>query len=382
MLNTDSKKILLVDDNRLVLALMSKALSKEGFECLKADSALEAIEILKDKIPDLILSDYEMPEMDGFQFRAYLMLDAVLKNIPFIFLTSISDETLMAKGLSLKAIDYILKDTPVHVVVSKINNLLQTVREQHQQSIRELSGIAQALNLRAIPKEIPKLKGFMLDFWHKSYQNYPGGDFIDFIVIDERYACVVLGDVMGKKWGAWFFSFSFLSYIRAAVRLCVFDGDYSTASILKKINKVIYHDPVLSDILSTLSIIMIDQQEGSITYSGAGDLPLLHYIAKEKKLELVKSTGLLLGVFQEGLYTEHSFKPGLGDQLILITDGIIDYENESGKMSDHNLFIKIIEPLLGVEDTFKQFQKNIFITQKSKEQIDDCSIIFIQKEAI
>jgi sigma-B regulation protein RsbU (phosphoserine phosphatase) len=68
----------------------------------------------------------------------------------------------------------------------------------------------------------------------------------------------VLGDVMGKKWGAWYFSFGFLSYIRAAVRICISEGNFSTKSILQKINDVVYHDPVVNDVLSSLSLVMLD----------------------------------------------------------------------------------------------------------------------------
>ena len=380
-MDTDrTKTILLVDDNHLVLEVMGRALSNQGFTCLKAYSALKAIDILRAQTPDVILSDYNMPEMDGFQFRQYLMNDQAFKNIPFIFLTSVTDEEVMQQGLNLQVYDYILKDTPVQIVVSKINNILQAVKEQHQQSIKELSGIAQALNLRAIPQNIPSVRGFALNFWHKTFQNYPGGDFIDFIVVSPRYTCVVMGDVMGKKWGAWFFSFSFLSYIRSALRICVYDGNSSTAAILQKINNIICLDPVLNDVLSTLSLVMIDQEEQCITYSGAGDLPMIYYNAEEQKITSIKSAGLLLGVFDNGLYNEYICRLNAGDQLLLITDGITDFEDESGKASDYNKFIEAIRPLMGYADTFERIKNDSFITTKSAEQIDDCSLIFILKE--
>jgi sigma-B regulation protein RsbU (phosphoserine phosphatase) len=68
-----SKKILLVDDNPLVLEMMGRALNKEGFYCMKAISADAATEILKQERPDIILSDYHMPDVDGFAFRQNLI---------------------------------------------------------------------------------------------------------------------------------------------------------------------------------------------------------------------------------------------------------------------------------------------------------------------
>jgi sigma-B regulation protein RsbU (phosphoserine phosphatase) len=371
-----SKKILLVDDNPLVLEMMGRALAKEGFGCMKANSAVHAMELLKQERPDVILSDYHMPDVNGFEFRQGLM-ETDFKDIPFMFLTSEVDNDVMLEGINLEAVDYILKDTPVPVVVSKINNFLNTVREQHERTLKELSKAAMALNLHSVPKKIPPVKGFEVDFWHKPFQNYPGGDFIDFIKIDERYTFIVLGDVMGKKWAAWYFSFGFLSYIRAAVRICIAEGNFSTKSILQKINSVLYHDPVVSDVLASLSLVLVDTELATIKYSGAGDLPLLYYDILNKGLRQVRSSGMLLGLMPDGDFDELEFKLNTGDQLFILTDGLIDAETAEGKKTDYNSFVDAITPYLG--SPFANFKKGAFLSAKTTEHIDDCSLIYLQK---
>ncbi len=374
-----TKKILLVDDSIFMLELMSQALENDGFECLKSQSAEEALKILRFEQPDIILSDYDMPVTNGFGFRQMLLVDNKLKNIPFVFLTSFTGQDMMMQGLDLQAVDYIVKDTPIPVIVSKLNNLLTTVREGNEQSLQELRKTAEALNLRSVPQKPPVIDGFTLNFWHQTFQNYPGGDFIDFIQVDDEYTFIVLGDVMGKKWGAWFFSFNFLSYIRSAVRLCVFDGDVSTASILQKINNVIYLDPVLSDVLSTLSLLQIEHKTGKVLYSGAGDLPLIYYNSINNTTEPVNSSGLLLGLFQEGRHNERSIQLNTGDKIVLISDGMIDFEDESGKKSDYYHFLNRISPLLNKKDPFEEIKNVTFFKDISKEQVDDCSMVFIVK---
>jgi len=373
------KKILLVDDSRFMLEIMGKAFKNQGFTCFKAESVEQGLQILQGIVPDIILSDYEMPKLNGFDFRKLLIESPQLKNIPFVFLTSHTDKKTMMKGLDLQAVDYINKDTPISVVVSKINNILYTLRVQHERSIQELRTAAEALNLISIPQDAPNVPGFSINFWHQSYQNYPGGDFIDFIKIDDQFTFIVLGDVMGKKWGAWFFSFNFLSYIRSAVRLCVYDGEFTTSTILQKINQIICLDSVLSDVLSTLSLVMINHKENKVAYAGAGDLPLIYYNKKSNKITPLRSTGLILGLFQEGLYTEEVLEISSGDQLLIISDGMTDFQDNNGKMSDFTLFLKNIHNYMGHEDTFTLLKQNVCFTDPTKEQVDDCSLIFIQK---
>ncbi|GGA91374.1 hypothetical protein GCM10011500_03820 [Mucilaginibacter rubeus] len=374
-------KILLVDDSPLILMVIGQALEKEGFISRKAGNVEEAMKALENEIPDLILSDYQMPGTDGFAFRQHLMTVPEYKNIPFMFLTSVTDHAHMIAGISLDAIDYIDKDTPIVVIISKINNFLNSIRERHEHTIRELSSAAIALNLYSVPQEIPRINGFEIDFWHKSFENYPGGDFIDVLTINNRYTFIILGDVMGKKWGAWFFSFGYLSYIRAAVRICVSEGDVSTKSIMQKINSVIYHDPVVSDVLSTLSLVRIDPENETLSYTGAGDLPLLYFSSRENKLNRINSSGLLLGISKEGGFDEHLFTMQPGDQLIMITDGLIDKETPAGKKTDLNSFIDEIEKYLGKTNSFATLKYDGFLNEKAREQIDDCSLIFIQKNS-
>ncbi|MGN6640622.1 MAG: SpoIIE family protein phosphatase [Mucilaginibacter sp.] len=379
MSNPNIKRILLVDDNPLFLKVLSHAFTKAGFECTTCISANEAIDYLNFNIPDAILSDYEMPEMNGIEFRKFLLNHSDFKDIPFIFLSYITNQDLMAQGLDLQAVDYVVKETPVKVIVSKMSNLIDTVQKQRELSVLEIKKAALALNIRTVPKVPPAVTGFNVDFWHQAYQDVPGGDFIDFIEVDDRYSYIVLGDVMGKKWVAWFFTFSFLSYIRAAIRFGIMNGDFSTADILQKVNSVICFDNALKDILSTMSLVMIDKQENTIAYSGAGDLPILHYKAETGEMEQVESPGLLLGVFTDGMYTEQKVELKPNDQLFVFTDGMIDYEENGEKKSDYNKFKNRLLSMIENKLTFKQIRQKL-LDNLSPALVDDCSIINIQKQ--
>lgn len=373
------KKILLVEDNAVAMRILQVALQHNGYKCLTATSASNAIEILKTELPDIILSDYEMPVMNGFEFRRHVMGYPAWRDIPFVFLTAHSDEYLVMKGLNMSAIDYIVKGTPIAVIVSKLNNILSSLRAEHERSINELRAAAEALNIRSVPENAPVLAGFRINFLHRSYKNYPGGDFIDFIKADDRYCFAVLGDIMGKKWKAWFFTFGVLSYIRSVIRFCVIDQQISTREIVQRINKLICLDESLSNILSSMSLLLIDTQENKIHYTGAGDLPLLKYSAFEETTGTINSSGLLLGIQEQGMYDEQIINMAQGDKLLLFTDGLIDIKVADGKKSDYNYFNDRVLPYLHGENKFEAVQADILSSIEGENQLDDASIIFIEK---
>jgi len=81
------KKILIVDDEKDILALLGKRLSSSGYDVIKAENGKDAIVMAKNQSPDLIILDILMPGMDGSQTADILKNDATTKNIPIIFLT-------------------------------------------------------------------------------------------------------------------------------------------------------------------------------------------------------------------------------------------------------------------------------------------------------
>ncbi|MHA4741152.1 response regulator [Dyadobacter sp. MSC1_007] len=376
---TAVKKILLVEDNLLFRRVIEHALVKAGYNCVLCESADEALRLLLVEKPDLILSDYDMPEMNGFDFRQAVLLNPNISDIPFVFLTSFTDNKLVLEGLNMSALDFINKETPIQVIITKLNNIIKTLENEHVRSVRELKIAAEALNVKSMPTRTPDVAGYRISFWHRGYRGYPGGDFIDFVQVDSRFCFAFLGDIMGKKWKAWFFTFGFLSYIRAAIRFCVLDQDFNLATIVQKINKLIYLDESLQNILSSLSLLLLDTQTGEVHYSGAGDLPLISFTPANSQPKTVQSAGLLLGLLEDGFYDNRTIPMTTGDQLAIFTDGMIDIPSNGSKKSDYPFFVEKISPYLGKTDSFELIKTHVLNCIDDSNQMDDASIIFIEK---
>lgn len=105
-----ARKILIVDDDLLLLQMYETKLKREGFEVETAPSGREGLEKAKSTKPHLILLDILMPSMDGFQVLEKLKSDPETKKIPVIFLTNLSkEERDFHRGLEQGAAAYLVK---------------------------------------------------------------------------------------------------------------------------------------------------------------------------------------------------------------------------------------------------------------------------------
>ena len=130
------KKIIIVDDNASYLSVV-RILLKPHYEVYPAPSAQKLFKILEKFIPDLILLDINMPEMNGFEAIAVIKESPRYKNIPVIFLTAKDDEESAVKGIDLGAADYITKPFSGPLLLKRISNIL--LIEQQNRELQEKS---------------------------------------------------------------------------------------------------------------------------------------------------------------------------------------------------------------------------------------------------
>ena len=120
-----SKKILIVDDEKDILELLDYHLIKEGYKTMKASNGKEAILIAKDFLPDLVLLDLMMPEMDGIETCIEFREDKLLKDCLIAILTARAEDYSQIAGLNAGADDYINKPIKPRVLLSRIKALLR-----------------------------------------------------------------------------------------------------------------------------------------------------------------------------------------------------------------------------------------------------------------
>ena len=370
----ERKKILLVEDEMNVSRLFSFVLEKEGFEVKVAENGFVALKKLNSFTPDLILSDIMMPILDGYEFRKKLLEDSAMAAIPFVFLSAKGTEDDMLKGYDLEIQDYIIKTSTPKVVTKKINAIFSAQQKEREKAAEEVSKAAGSIGSALVPDRPIDAEGFEIEQWYQPYKKVPGGDFIDYYKLDENRTLIALGDVMGKKWGAWYFAVAYAGYVRSAVRMALQSTRNATASeIMQRINSAVYEDDRISDVFVTLSIVVLNNSTKTLTYSGAGDLPIVHV---SNSVNYLKSDGLLLGFKSNGDYSDISADLKTGELVLMYTDGISESRNAegeafgSGKLKDAIAeAAKLPHPMRHLKEEFTKFTDGNFE--------DDISLITI-----
>ncbi|CAN5507450.1 hypothetical protein BH09GEM1_BH09GEM1_16150 [soil metagenome] len=106
---THTARVLIVDDDANNRALVEVMLAPEGYEIVMASSGAEALAIIAEQLPDLILLDVMMPGIDGYQVTARIKADPRTSGVPVIMLTALSDANSTWHGLNAGADGYLTK---------------------------------------------------------------------------------------------------------------------------------------------------------------------------------------------------------------------------------------------------------------------------------
>ncbi|WP_029320415.1 diguanylate cyclase domain-containing protein [Butyrivibrio sp. AE3004] len=124
------KKILIVDDEEIILRLTENVL-KDKYETLLASSGEEAIRVFDECLPDLVLSDLQMPSMSGYDLQSIVHTE-IDPAIPFIFMTADESDDSESMGLEQGAADYIRKPVKAALLIKRIERVLDNVDENRR----------------------------------------------------------------------------------------------------------------------------------------------------------------------------------------------------------------------------------------------------------
>lgn len=327
--------ILVVDDSPDMRLLMETLLVRHRYKVRTARNGRESIDLARQKHPDLILMDVQMPEMDGYEATRQIKNDPDLAAIPVIILTAHSATEAKLEGLQQGADDYIAKPFDQRELLARVQSLLRISAYRRLLALRnrriesELD-MARVLQQKLLPAALPEVSGLRIQARYIPMDKV-GGDFFDTHVDEEGRLGIFLADVSGHGIPGAFFS--------AIAKMAFHYNRHLTAdpvAVLNSINEAVLQFSVHSIFLTAL-FARIDPGEGTVRFALAGQCrPLLHRRATGEILEL-SARGVPIGLIPEMPLEENSIKLMPRDRLVFFTDGLTELKNDLELFDDKKL---------------------------------------------
>lgn len=271
--------------------------------------------------------------------------------------------------------NFILKSLPEKLLYHQINAFI--AREMEVKS-KYINAIKLAANNSPIRFERLTKQDFdtsHISVLHEPYKHIPGGDFYEIFTNPEReLKIVVVGDVMGKKWGAWFIANAYVAYIRSTIHFLINNTPnqhINASSIVEHLNKQIAHDLQVAEVFTTLSVIVI-RKNSEINIATAGAMRPLFLSYKDKSITQLNITGMMLGISEQSQYHQLDLKLNLYDKILFYSDGYTEIMNsKTNEMLSENAIIDVFTQLKNKQTIELEDIENTMIENYNVASFDD-----------
>jgi serine phosphatase RsbU (regulator of sigma subunit) len=352
--------ILVVDDESLVTKTLSSYLQLETeYDVLAFESPLEALKAVKVKAPDLVISDFLMPEMDGLKFLSEIK--KLYPDISTILLTGYADKENAIKAINQVGLFQYLekpwdnenlklvirngimnKDLKI-LLKDKIKEFDQILLErdklaEHNEMLTEQLLLARNVQESMLPQSFPNSGGISIVAKYLPALEI-GGDFYDVVPLANHHLALLIADVTGH---------GIQSALITVLLKFAFSGFKDTTAspgeILSSMNKILFNVLPRGFYVAAM-VVTIDLLDGHCRLVNGG-VPYPYLVrVRERLVEHVPANGLLLGVADGELYqpgNEVAVKLQKGDRLLLYTDGLSETENSADMHFDDGLMMQTL----------------------------------------
>ena len=363
--------ILIVEDEHTLRRLLEYKLGKQ-FRVQTAENGVEALKMLEQEVPDLIISDIMMPKMDGFTLQAAIQEKPETRAIPFIFLTAKADEGSQLKGRRTGVDDYITKPFDIDQLISRVERLLERTNIFRNQLDAR---IGEDFSKKLMPKSLPEVDGYRTIFYNQP-REHGGGDIFDWTEVKPGTYFITVGDVMGKGLQAKFYAFSFLGYIRSTLHTMMKSTD-SPAELIRRVNQTLIDDPPLEDTFASLLVMRWEPDKHELVYANAGHCRPI--IAHPESAEVAAYSDIILGLDYAAEFKDTSLILEPGSTVIAYTDGILEQVMESGEQLGEEGIIKTITAAYGEREPVETMLNDVLRRSKAPSFGDDVLVFWLER---
>jgi len=332
-----SRRLLLVEDSSTMRRMLSTMLSEErleGEKCFEVETANDGVQALAkvraEPRPELILTDYEMPELDGAGLCRAVKADKELRSIPILMLTTLGETQNKIAGLEAGADDYIqkpkgadefqvlvarirahLRNADLNAEVVALTRLQDAAIKKHKFEL----GLAQKVQFALMPRP-PKPRGILRMAVRYTPANQLGGDVYDFYRLENNRLGILVADVSGHGVNSAMLS-GMVKALAAPLSIAVLEPGELLAGL-----DVATEQYFPEGYFCTGFYLIADEETGLIRYAGVGHPPGI-IIGPKGPRTLQSNPGMLgIGMVDGTAGDTERLEPG--ESLVIYTDGLTD----------------------------------------------------------
>jgi sigma-B regulation protein RsbU (phosphoserine phosphatase) len=381
-------KILVVDDEpdleHLILQKFRKKISSKEYEFQFARDGAEAFEkIINNGSLDLILTDINMPVMDGLTLLSKIKeLNNRLHRS--VIVSAYGDMENIRTAMNRGAYDFITKPIDLNDLEITIEKSLREIEIYRQAlsgrdkliALQQELDIATAIQTSILPKTFPPFPN------RKEFEIYAkmlpakevGGDLYDFFLIDKYRLGIIIGDVSGKGIA----SALLMAVCKTLLKATAYKG-IPADNILYEVNNILV-DESPSNMFVTVFYGVLDTRNGAFEYSNGGHIPPYLISTEGKVTQLENIGGLLLGAMKNIEYESNIIKINPGESLFFFTDGITEaFNKESEEFNETRLVNSLLHNnLQSVNNIVNHVFSVVQTFSEGTEQSDDITCLALK----
>jgi len=368
--NSAIRSVLVVDDSRAQRRILCACLQRWGFAVREAESGIEALEICRDHPPDLVLSDWMMPGMDGLDFCREFRATPRDSYGYFILLTSKSGKEEIAHGLDAGADDFLTKPVNASELRARIaagDRILRMEREVNEKNrlvkstLDELQSLYDALDSDLI--EAKKLQQSLVSDRYRDFgpadvslllrsSGHVGGDLVGFFPIGATRVGLYGIDVSGHGISSALMTARLAGYLSAvtpdqnlALRRMP-DGSFVSkppSETLAALNQLILNE-METEHYFTMLLADVDLASGKVIMAQAGH-PYPAIQRANGQVEFIGDGGLPVGLIDGAEYRDFEVSMAPGDRLMIHSDGVVECAAPDATLLDDQGLAQILREL-------------------------------------
>jgi sigma-B regulation protein RsbU (phosphoserine phosphatase) len=320
-------KVLLAEDSPTSRHLVQRAVERLGHECRVAEDGLAAWEALQDFDPEVVISDWVMPGMDGEELCRRIRAAPDRHYVYFVMLTSLEDRAYVLRGMEAGADDYLTKPLEPHelqmrlIAASRVTALHRSLRNRQLETEKEIE-LAAGVQRSLLPGRPPEVAGAAIA-GHCFPATNVGGDCFDYVADREGRVVVFIADVAGHSIS----SALLMAMGRSTLRREIAAGA-PPEEVLAATNRAMFDDLVNTELFITMFCARYDPSSRCLEYANAGHNP--PFLAGADGVMELDADGAAIGILEDLRFEAKRADLGPGDRLLLYTDGAMEALDEAG----------------------------------------------------